>query len=186
MGRDPCVVRWGRATDARSIARVHVETWRAAYAGMVPDVYLVGMTEAAQAARWQRVLMREGASERVLVAEATKPRGRLLVGFGSCGLARRSTLPYKGEVYTLYVAGDWQGRGIGRRLLGSLFQVLLRGGSPDAVLWVLSANPSRFFYERMGGRKVAEQKESFAGTLLDESAYAWDDLGGWLKSRRTD
>jgi hypothetical protein len=48
------------------------------------------------------------------------------------------------------------------------------------VIWVLSANPARFFYEAVGGSAVAERREAFAGTLLDETGYAWPDLDSWL------
>ena len=174
-------VREARAEDAAGIAHVHVETWRAAYAGLVPDAYLVGMSEQGQALVWQRLLSSRG-RESVLVAEAATANGPRLVGFGSFGRARRGTLPYKGEIYTLYVAGDWQGRGIGRRLLGGMFRAMVRDGLPDAFLWVLSSNPSRFFYEAMGGDRAAIRQEAFAGTLLDETAYAWPDLAGWLAS----
>ncbi len=162
-----------------------METWRAAYAGLVPDSYLVGMTETGQAISWRRIIGGGGAN---LVAEARDAEGgltdraqrRRLVGFGSCGPRRVADLPYAGEIYALYVAVDWQGRGLGRRLLGGLFGALLRAEVPDAYLWVLARNPSRFFYEAMGGQRVAERKERFAGTQLEEIAYAWPDLESWL------
>lgn len=179
-------LRPARLTDAAAIARVHVETWRATYAGLVPDAYLVGMTEAGQTASWQRQLdQRQGrgpdrSPARDLVVEAS---GGRLVGFGACGPRRVGELPYKGEVYALYVAIDWQGRGLGRRLLGGLFAALLDGGVSSAYLWVLAGNPSRYFYEAMGGERIAERKENFAGTRLDEVAYAWPDLAAWLACR---
>ena len=45
---------------------------------------------------------------------------------------------------------------------------------------MLSGNPTRFFYERMGGQAVAEREERFAGIWLPEVAYAWPDLMSWL------
>ncbi len=81
--------------------------------------------------------------------------------------------------YALYVAIDWQGKGLGRRLLGALFSQLQGAGVSDAYLWVLAGNPARFFYETMGGTRVAERRESFAGTLLAEIAYGWPDLSVW-------
>jgi ribosomal protein S18 acetylase RimI-like enzyme len=81
------------------------------------------------------------------------------------------------------VAPDWQGRGIGRLLLEGLLARLHEGGLGEAVVWVLGANPSRFFYEALGGRRVAERKERFAGVDLEEAAYAWSDLGAWLAAR---
>jgi ribosomal protein S18 acetylase RimI-like enzyme len=176
-------VREARAEDAAGIARVHVETWRASYAGLVPYAYLVGMNEQGQTLVWQRLLSSRG-HESVLVAEAATADGRQLVGFGSFGRARPGMLPYRGEIYTLYVAVDWQGRGLGRRLLGGMFRAMMRDGLSDAFLWVLSSNPSRFFYEAMGGDRAATRQEAFAGTLLDETAYAWPDLEGWLAAPR--
>jgi ribosomal protein S18 acetylase RimI-like enzyme len=162
MTAGPVVLRRAKRSDAVAIARVHVETWRAAYAGLVPDAYLVGMTEAGQTSSWRRSLS-----------------GRV-VGFGSCGRSRLGNLSFQGEIYALYVAIDWQGQGLGRRLLGALFSQLRGANVSDAYLWVLAGNPARFFYETMGGTRIAERQESFAGTLLDEIAYGWTDLARWL------
>jgi ribosomal protein S18 acetylase RimI-like enzyme len=171
------VLRPARPDDAATIACVQVETWRNAYPGMVPEAYLVAMSEARHALHWDQLLRANPRPETVLVAEAAA-EGSGVIGFGSCGRARGG--PCLGEVYTLYVAGDWQGRGVGRRLLGGLFAALREGEVDDAVIWVLSNNPARYFYEAMGGRRMAERKESFAGTLLDETAYGWLDLEAWL------
>jgi ribosomal protein S18 acetylase RimI-like enzyme len=183
----PVTLRPARPADAPGIARVHVETWRNAYAGLVPEAYLVGMTEARQTALWSAVIGRAGGREapreEVLVAETDGGRAAArIVGFGSCGPSRDPA--FAGEIYTLYVAGDWQGRGVGRALLGGLFERLRRARLKDAVIWVLSGNPSRFFYEAMGGRRVAERREAFAGTQLETTAYAWSDLAVWPPSRR--
>jgi GNAT superfamily N-acetyltransferase len=101
-----------------------------------------------------------------------------VIGFGNAGPARRDELPkdsdWTGEIYTLYLAPDWHGQGIGRQLLEGLFDRLKRLGRTRVVLWVVEANPTRFFYEAMGGRQVARRREPFAGIMLDELAYGWD------------
>ena len=170
--------------DAAAIARVHVETWRTTYAGVVPDDYLLGLREADQRRFWRRQIAARAWPGSVQVAEAPGAGKRSIVGFGSCGAVRSEALPYKAEIYTLYVTSDWQGRGIGRSLLTSLFQSSLSAGLPSAFLWVLSRNPSRYFYEALGGEAVGERKERFAGSWLEETAYAWDDLRRWLKRER--
>jgi ribosomal protein S18 acetylase RimI-like enzyme len=184
----PISLRPARASDAAAIAKVHVETWRAAYAGVVPDAYLVSMTESKQALQWNHTIRRatvpSPGPEAVLAAAATDVPGGRIVGFGSCGPARGQ--PGSGEIFTLYVAPDWQGQGIGRRLLEELFARLHEGGLNQAVIWVLAANPTRFFYEALGGRRIAERKERFAGVELEEAAYAWEDLGAWLAARSED
>jgi ribosomal protein S18 acetylase RimI-like enzyme len=175
MTAEPVVLRRAKPADAAAIARVHVETWRATYAGLVPDAYLVGMTEAGQTASWRQTLNQAGGTN--LVAEAPDSQ---VVGFGSCGRPRLGDLAFQGEVYALYVGIDWQGEGLGRRLLCALFAALRGAGVSGAYLWVLAGNPARFFYETMGGTRIAERQESFAGTLLDEIAYGWTDLGAGL------
>jgi len=177
----PVALRPARPGDAPAIARVHVETWRAAYAGIVPDAYLVSMTEAKQALQWNHAIRRAAAPEAVLAAESNDVPGGRIVGFGSCGPARGQ--PGSGEVFTLYVAPDWQGQGIGRLLLEALFARLRAGDLDEAIIWVLNDNPARFFYEALGGRRAAERKQRFAGVELAEAAYAWPDLGAWLAAR---
>jgi ribosomal protein S18 acetylase RimI-like enzyme len=177
----PISLRPARPGDAPAIARVHVETWRATYAGIVPDAYLVSMTESKQALQWNHSIRCAVAPEAVLAAESADLPGGRIVGFGSCGPARGR--PGSGEVFTLYVTPDWQGQGIGRLLLEDLFARLQGGGLDEAVVWVLDANPARFFYEALGGRRIAERKQRFAGVELEEAGYAWRDLGAWLAER---
>ncbi len=182
-------VREATPMDAAAIARIHVETWQATYAGLVPDGYLAGM-DLARYQRFWRELIGRRAAEKVLVAlddgaeaQGDETAAGEIVGFGSCGLVREADsarAPFRGEIYTLYVHTDFQDRGHGRRLLVALIEELAAKGFTDAGLWMLSGNPTRFFYERMGGQAVAEREERFAGIWLPEVAYAWPDLMSWL------
>jgi ribosomal protein S18 acetylase RimI-like enzyme len=142
---------------------------------------LVGMSEVRQSARWAQWFARPG-KDFALVAQDRKAG---LVGFASSGPVRtRSPVAGApggtGEVFTLYVLPDFQGRGVGRRLLGSAFQGLVDRHYASALIWVLAANPARFFYESLGGRRVAEQQERLWGTKLPEYAYHWPDLSAAL------
>lgn len=170
-------VRPARPQDAAAIARIHVETWRSTYAGVVPDAYLVGLDARRRANWWRQALGQRGQGERVLVA-ADPDHG--VYGFASHGPSRTRDLPrdapWDGEVYTLYVLPDFHGQGAGRALLTAAFAGMARDRRRGAVIWVLAANPTRFFYERMGGRRAAERVETFAGAELEEIAYVWDTL----------
>jgi len=166
-------LRPARVADARAIARIHVETWRTTYAGILPDSTLVGMTVDGKAVAWRRSLSVGPKSEVVLVAEAA-PDG--LVGFASAGRNREPILPFAGDVQTLYVMPDWQNQGIGRKLLEGCFARLGDHGLSSAMVWVLSENPARFFYERMGGKRAGERDEHLWGTLVHEVAYGWKRL----------
>jgi ribosomal protein S18 acetylase RimI-like enzyme len=167
-------IRPARPGDARSIARLDVETWRATYAGLLSRSYLVGLSERRREAGWRSVILREPRDVRVAVEE-----GEAVVGFGSCGPNRGDRF-YAGEVFTLYVAPDWQDQGIGRRLLIGLFRRLVATGRPSAILWVLRDNPSRFFYERLGGRQVSRKAFAVGGSTIEAVAYGWRDVPGFL------
>lgn len=163
-------LRMATLDDAESIARIHVETWRTTYAGMLPDDMLVAMSEEKQAGMWRRMLR---GGETAIVAD--HPRHGI-VAFGSYGPNRSGRDGYTGEVYTLYVHPDFQGLGIGRGLLRVLFGALAREGHDSALIWVLEQNPARFFYEAMGGRPVAGRDTRMWDAPLREAAYGWDSV----------
>jgi ribosomal protein S18 acetylase RimI-like enzyme len=164
-------VRQARIEDAGAIARIEVETWRTTYAGVLPDRVLLGMSERRQVASWTHFLHQRAADVRV--AEEARAG---IVGFGSCGVQRDHAVDYAGEVYTLYVAPDRQGQGLGRHLLLSLFGRLVASGHRSALVWVLRANPARFFYERLGGRQVLHKPIPVGGEPVEAAAYGWPDL----------
>ena len=171
---DEITIRSASARDAGDIAKLDVETWRAAYAGVLSTPYLVGLSERRREAGWRGVILHEPRDVRVAVDAS----GAIL-GFGSCGPSRGER-DFTGEVFTLYVAPDWQNRGIGRRLLMALFRRLVAAGRGSAIVWVLRDNPSRFFYERLGGRRAARKSLNVGGAWIEALAYGWPDLPAFL------
>lgn len=165
-------IRRARPGDARGIAGVHVESWRSAYAGILPDRVIVQLSVDDKAAAWRKMIGQQNTAEAVLVAVS----GDKLIGFASCGHAGPETTDYDGEIHMIYVAPDWQDQGVGRGLLCACFQVLFHAGIDAAFLWVLADNPARFFYEAMGGRRIGERDERLWGVDLHEAAYGWRDL----------
>jgi len=170
------VIRPARLVDAEAIARIEVETWRTTYAGMLPDRVLVGMSERRQTASWVGFLRHRPDDVRI----AQTPQGAML-GFGNCGAQRDSTMDYAGEIYTLYVRPDAQSQGIGRQLLLALFSRLVATGFASALVWVVRANPGRFFYERLGGKQVMYKPIRVGGQPVDAVAYGWRDLAALLE-----
>jgi len=170
-------IRQARLADARAIGRIEVETWRSTYAGMLPDRVLLNMSEQRQTASWAGFLRHRPGDVYVAERGAAAPRIR---GFGNCGPQRDPGFGFAGEVYTLYVAPDAQGAGLGRQLLLALFARLLHCGHRSALIWVVRANPARFFYERLGGKLVLHRSIPLGGEPVEAVGYGWRDLAALL------
>ena len=164
-------VRPARPEDAAAIGGVHVAAWRSAYAGILPDAYLAGMSRQRQAAGYLARIM---AGRGVFVAAVPA-----VVGFATAGRSRTAGLG-DGEIETLYVLDDWRDQGIGRGLLRAGAAHLKAAGCRSAFLWVLAGNPSRWFYQRMGGRASAESMVRVAGTDVPQVAFVWDPISALL------
>jgi ribosomal protein S18 acetylase RimI-like enzyme len=171
-------VRPAIVTDAAMIARIDVECWRSTYAGVLPDKLLLGLSENERRRVWSSYIARHPGD---LVVGVT-PSGRVQ-GFGNCGRRRDAESPFAGEVFTLYIATDYQGQGLGRTVLLGLFARLVRCNLASAVIWVLRDNPARFFYERLGGKLTSHQPLQVAGVSVEAVAYGWPDLAAVLKTQ---
>src|SRR5262249_25599033 len=135
-------IRTARTADAKRIARLDVDTWRATYAGILTTPFLVGLSARRREVGWATVIEREPRDVHVAVDSDGH-----IQGFGSGGRCRGQP-GFAGEIFTLYIAPDWQNQGIGRALLTALFERLVQQGCGSALIWVLRENSARFFYER--------------------------------------
>jgi L-amino acid N-acyltransferase YncA len=168
--------------DAEAIAMVYVNTWRSVYADLLPERMLVGMSYERTALYWRHVIAKKPGRDFVNVACTND---RWVVGFASAGTPHHRGLGFDGEVFTLYVLDEFQGAGTGQALLFSIFGGLLDRGLRSSMVWVLAGNPSRFFYEVMGGCRVAECEETMWGVRQSEVAFGWPDLDATLNGPRT-
>jgi L-amino acid N-acyltransferase YncA len=167
-------VRIRRATlaDAPGIARVHVDSWRSTYAGLVPDGILDSLSYEDRTA--QRIRQMESAPPAVVHLVAETDKGEI-VGFAVAGPERTGNQRFRGELYAIYLFDLWQGQGIGTLLLTAVASHLLEHGLHSMLVWVLAGNPAERFYAAMGGIPVAEQTIEI-GAPLREIGYGWDDI----------
>ena len=56
----------------------------------------------------------------------------------------------------------------------------LEDGIGSMMLWVLKDNPTRGFYEHLGGVEDREQSTEIGSASYFEIAYGWPDLLRWL------
>lgn len=173
-------IRPARPTDAGAIAKVHVDSWRMTYKGIVPDEHLANLSYEQRERTWQNILANPDNARFVYVAEDAEGE---IIGFASGGPERSGDPVYKGEIYAIYLHAAHQRRGIGRRLTVAIAERLMQAGMPSMLIWVLAKNPSRAFYETLGGQQVHEKQITIDGATLLEVAYGWRDIGPLAGSR---
>jgi ribosomal protein S18 acetylase RimI-like enzyme len=165
------MIRQALYGDAAGIARVHVDSWRSSYRGLLADDFLDSLSEAGYTDRWRRVIG-DGAS-RVFVVEEPDA----IVGFASGGRERAGESGFEGELYAIYIVAGSQRKGHGRELVRRMAAALRENGLHDMIVWVLRDNaPARKFYERLGGRYVRSQPITIGATTLEEVSYGWRSL----------
>jgi GNAT superfamily N-acetyltransferase len=177
-------VRRARLADAAAIGAVHVAAWRSAYPGILPDSYLSRLNAVRQAKFYEAAI---SAGATVIVAAPQLPPGASaagvprLVGFTTAGPARTGGIA-DGEIETLYVLDDWRGQGVGRGLMRAAARDLAAAGCRSAYVWVLRDNPSRFFYQHLGGQETTHGETRVAGVTLPQTAFCWDPIDRLLAS----
>ena len=168
------VVRTTRVSDARALARVESEAWRDAYAALLPEDYLVRTLDVdRRTAVWRQRLTHRNEGRLVIAGGGAAGR---IVGYAAFGRCRVGSLPFGGELYELYLLPEHQGQGLGRRLCAAVAGHLLESGHSSMCVEVLERNPSRYFYETLGGRLVGRKNHRFGGRSLPALIYGWDDL----------
>ena len=129
------MIRPATVADAPAIGEVHVRSWQAAYAGLLPDDFLARLSAESRAASWARRIGDPAIPGRVLVVED----GGRIAGFAAFGPE---------QLYALYLLPEFWGRGLGRLLHDRVVEEM---SGDSAVLWVLATNErAKAFYVRQG------------------------------------
>jgi len=174
-------VRPARPEDAADLARIYIESWQDTYAGVISHTLLGAMSLKAHTARWQAAIKRtDRNSGSVLVAQDAQFG---VIGLCSLGTARDGGAGYDGEIYTLYVDPAFLGRGAGRALLAGGFQSFKERKLRSCLVWAHARNNACFFYEAMGGRRVATRTTRLMGELTPEVGFGWKRLATGKQTR---
>jgi ribosomal protein S18 acetylase RimI-like enzyme len=126
--------------DLDELGRVHVQVWREAYAGLLPDDYLAGLDPTFGPRRWRE---RFGSSPDVSWWLARDEEG--IVAMATSGPARDDDAPHPLELYAINALRRSHGTGLADDLMGHVI------GDRAAYLWVLEGNDRAMaFYRRHG------------------------------------
>ena len=168
------IIRTAAIQDCKSIAEVHVDSWKTTYAGQLPDEHLAQLSVPNREAAWRDSLTKK--EHNLLVTT----EGDRVLGFVSFGPSRDrdATDNQTGEIYAIYLLPSSQGQGTGKALWNEACRALKDRGFNKVTVWVLDTNlRARHFYERrdcvldggqkaslIGGQEVLELR--YKGTLM--------------------
>ena len=160
-------VRPATAEDADAIGRVQVETWRAAYEGLMTDEAVATFDVESRQRMWREGLAQEPRpGSATFVAELDGE----VVGFASVGAGRDEE--GVGELYAIYLHPSCWDRGIGRALLERAEESMRSAGFTRAILWVLEGNERGERFYRAGGWVCDGRKlDTFQGAEVAELRY---------------
>ncbi len=157
------LIRPAKPEDSEILAEIHIDAWKAAYCGLVPQDYLQKLDYGKRAERFRALLTTD--SENTFVAEEEQK----LLGFITLGNCRDDDVDPKetGEIWGIYLAAENWRKGIGTKLCCFGENLLLSCGFKIIVLWVFAENEqARKFYEALGFAADGAEKTLNRGKLL--------------------
>jgi len=162
-------LRYATTDDAAGMARVNVESWRATYQGIVHEEFLQNLSVEQRTEFWKKVIGQLHPQKTQIVAVDAN---NTVVGYAAGGVSREAGLDC--ELYALYLLPSWQGCGIGKKLVEQVFSFCKTQNMQTLYVWVLKDNPSRMFYEVMGGTYKASKLVPIGNQHLEVWLYVWE------------
>ncbi|WP_053219007.1 GNAT family N-acetyltransferase [Virgibacillus senegalensis] len=145
-------IRKAEKTDAEAIARVSVASWLSTYRGIVPEKILQKITHEQRTEAFKKRL-----NDKQHLLYIAETETGTVVGFINGGPERTGNTSFNGEIYSLYILDEYHHRQIGRQLVNVLAEQLQKDGIDSMLVWVLEENPSKGFYEHLGGKQIDRQ-----------------------------
>ncbi len=166
-------IRIAQPGDEHAIAEVHVNSWRTTYAGLIPQEFHLSVEQRRD--QWKlRIEEIEATGVRKVIFVAENQFGEIF-GFASGGEERSNHREFDSELYAIYLEPEAQNKGAGSKLTLELGKWLHSLGFIKMRAWVLGTNPSRRFYEKIGGQLLPDtQFYEFGGKQYAEVAYGFE------------
>ena len=166
------MIRSATLDDAPRLAEIHITSWQAAYADLLPAEFLDSLSGEAgkRTEQWQDWLSTESPQRAVLVAVDDEE----VVGFAHIGPSGDKDLKPKvvGELYSMYLDPARYRRGWGTELMAAVFDSLTAAGFAEASLWVMTENPAaQAFYEQAGWEADGAETDHCLGIKIPAVRY---------------
>lgn len=174
LSREQIVIREAQPSDAPAMARINVATWRNSYGKFLPRQLMEELSCSQKQSEIENFFARW--EENQAVALVAENKSGEMMAFIMAGKNHRQDLRYMGEIYNLHIAPAFQSRGIGCCLVYRVSQVFRQRNWNTMMVWALAENPSRRFYEKLGGRVIAQDIDKYRGFNAPVIAYGWNEL----------
>lgn len=166
-------IRPATSADTSTIAKLHANSWRFAYRGVINDEYLRTEADRDRLRFWQERLELPAPNQRVLLLEENAS----LLGFACVYIDHDPE--FGSFLNNLHVAQDHLGRGCGARLMFAVRDCCVKFSpmSPMYLSVVDSNVRARKFYLRFGGTLSGTTEwEPPGGGLVLLHRLAWSSL----------
>ena len=158
------LIRKATLSDAAEMANIHMRSWEAAYADIMP-AETIAQKNAGRPVMWKLTLTGEHHNYIALYGDTAIG----LMGIHPC---RDEDLPNAGEVGAIYLHPDHFRKGYGREMIEFAEKSLKQQGFSTVVIWVLEKNEgARRFYEKCGYQFDGTKQESQIGKPLFKIRY---------------
>lgn len=164
-------IRQATPNDSKGIAKVHVDSWRTTYKGIISDSYLDKLSYEQRTELWERNIADEG--NYIVVAENEDGQ---IIGFGTAATREENNVENSSDLTSIYLLEEYQGEGIGKALFTALFRHFTQSGYDKVFVEVLEENKTRHFYEYYGVSLVKTVQIKIGGEVLNELIYKWNDV----------
>ncbi|MFF2878885.1 GNAT family N-acetyltransferase [Gottfriedia sp. NPDC057991] len=165
------IIRKATMTDAKGIAKVHVDSWKTTYRNIIPNEFLEKLSYVQREKLWEHNLSK--VVDYVVVAENDNGE---IIGFADCGKRERNQVDHSGDLTSIYLLEEYQGKGIGKQLMKQLFLQFQKWGYNRVFVEVLEDNKTRYFYEYYGAELMKSDKITFSGSELNLLIYQWKNI----------
>ena len=149
-------IRIARDEDCRSLATLKRRVWETTYRGIYPDEKLDKYDIDLNENKFKNMIKQKSQKLFVVLNESE------IIGYMSCGKIMRAFDEHTHDIGLLYLAKEYQGKGIGLDLFQFAKMELKNQGVTEFIVSCNKYNlPAQHFYKKMGGKiiKIEEDNE---------------------------
>ncbi len=167
------LIRPVKKEDMEVVAKIHVDTRRKTYEGVIPNDTLSRRTYERQKDKWINNLYYNDDVECIMYV-AENEFGEI-VGFAAADINTVKNI-YGSQLTSIFVLPEFQKQEIGKKLVKTLANAIHEKGIKNMLLWIVEDAPTRGFYDSLGGKVAFSRLVYMSSQEIREVAYVFDDI----------